>query len=233
MSEDDTEDDTEEIDLEDTDDDFTWDEAVERAKNLHNYVEASQLKLGKLASKINTRYGEQSLEKFAEETGIPFETLKRYRSVWRAWETQPRTPVRYSVARALARIPDKERVFDRLVDETGGLGPVTEEAALKAAKEYRKERSAGKYRDFVLHKIVSLICRRLGAIAREDSEITHAINDYLSYKETDFEYFRKITNAIDDASKRLSVLREKVSSGFFDEAETRSKATEEPETAEQ
>jgi len=217
------------IDLEDADDAFTWDEAVARAKNLHYYCESSQLKLGKLASKVQTRYGEQSLENFAKETEIPFETLKRYRSVWRAWEQQPRVPVRYSVARALARIPDKERVFDRLVDERETEGAVTEEAAIQAAKDYRKERSAGKYDDFVLHRIVSLICRRLGSIARKDSELTAAIDDYLRYENTDFEYFRKIADAIDDAMKRLSELREKVSGGIFDKAMEEAGVTE-PET---
>jgi hypothetical protein len=225
------EDDTEEIAIEDADREFTWDEAVARAKTLHYWVEASQLKLGKLASKVHTKYGEESLRNFAKETEIPFETLKRYRSVWRAWETQPRIPVRYSVARALARIPDKERVFDRLVDERDNEGAVTEEAAIKAAKQYRMERSAGKYDDFVLHRIVSLICRKLGTIAREDSELTHAIDDYLQYKETDLEYFRKVVDTIDDAIGRLSALRQKVSNGFFDEAMKEPEKTE-PEAPE-
>lgn len=223
MSETDTDDhiddETEQIALEDDDRAFTWDEAVTRATILHSYVESSQLKLGKLASLVNTRYGEHSLEQFAKDTEIPFETLKRYRSVWRAWGNQPRVPARYSVARALARIPDKERVFDRLVDEReSGEGAVTEEAALKAVKDYRDERSAGKYRDFVVHKIVSLICKRLGQIARVNSEVTHAIDDFLQYENTDLEYFRKIVESIDDATRRLSALREKVSGGILDKA---------------
>jgi hypothetical protein len=107
MSTDTDTDEEETIAVEDSDDNFTWVEAVERAKSLHLYLEQSQLKLGKLASKIDTKYGEASLNLFAKETEIPFETLKRYRSVWRRWEKEGRIPQRYSVARALATIQTK------------------------------------------------------------------------------------------------------------------------------
>ena len=81
------EDEEETIDLEDREDQsIDWDEAVERGPYLNNISERFQWKLGKLASKVATAYREESLNRFADEIEIRFETLKRYRSVWRVGE---------------------------------------------------------------------------------------------------------------------------------------------------
>jgi hypothetical protein len=203
-------DDTEQIDLEDSNEAFTWDEAVQRAKYLHYSAEFNQLAMGKLASKVQTAYGKESLRAFANETGISYETIKRYRSVWRAWEKEPVRPTTYSIARALARIPDKARIVRRLSEESGDNDFISEDAAIQAAKKWREERSAGKYRDFPLHKVVSLICRRAGAIASDDSELAKAIDDFLSYTQTENEYRYKVVNALDDAIGRLQALQQRM-----------------------
>jgi hypothetical protein len=202
------EDEEETIDLEDRQDQsIDWDEAVERGKILHYMAERYQMKLGHLASKVATAYGEETLNEFADKIEIPFETLKRYRSVCRAWEKEGRHPQRYSVARALARIPEKDQVFESLIDELGGEGIVTEKAALQAAKDYRERRSAGKYKDFPLHKAVSRACRILNAILDVDSELQKVLYDVKEHENIDYEYIHKVDDALERAIERLNEAR--------------------------
>jgi hypothetical protein len=198
----------ESVDLEDREDQsIDWAEAVERGRYLHNISEHYQMKLGHLASKVATEYGEETLQNFADEIEVPFETLKRCRSVWRAWEKEGRHPFKYSVARALARIPEKDQIWMSLIEERGGEGLVTEKAALQAAKDYRERRSAGKYKDFPLHKAVSRACRILNAILDEDSELQKLLDDIQSYETRDHEYTHKIDDALEGAIERLTEAR--------------------------
>jgi hypothetical protein len=198
----------EDINLEDRENQsIDWDEAVERGRELRYYIEQSQLKLGKLASKVQTAYGDENLKEFADRININYETLKRYRSTYRAYEGSNWIPTSYSVARALARIPEPEReqLFDKIDEENG---TVTEVAALQAAKEYRERRSAGKYEDLPIHKLVSRACRIINAVADEDSELEKILNDIGKYESIDFEYAHKVVDSINRAIERLDRIRE-------------------------
>jgi hypothetical protein len=64
--------------------------------------------LGDLADKVESSYGEAKLEQYASDIGVPFSTLKRYRTVARAFpEKERRLPITFGVAQALASQPDR------------------------------------------------------------------------------------------------------------------------------
>jgi hypothetical protein len=68
----------------------------------------SQMALGELADKVETRYGDDSLGEFADVIGIDYDTIKGYRYVWRKWKDSPVKPRNFSLAKALASYKDKD-----------------------------------------------------------------------------------------------------------------------------
>jgi hypothetical protein len=72
-----------------TTDTIPFDDAVAEGKELKAKIadaERSQLRLGELAAKLEPKYGDRTLAKFAAEIGIDKNTLNNYRTVYRAWE---------------------------------------------------------------------------------------------------------------------------------------------------
>lgn len=68
--------------------------------------EASSWLYGDLAAGVHGRYGEARLKQYAEDIGVPYSTLKRCRTVARAFpRTGPRGP--FSVCRELAALKDR------------------------------------------------------------------------------------------------------------------------------
>jgi hypothetical protein len=89
-----------------------YDEAVREAKHLLAAIDSHQWRLGELADRLEPRYGEKTLEKFAEAIGIAPCTVERYRDVYRAWKSIPapgRESVSYSVMRELASLEDDDK----------------------------------------------------------------------------------------------------------------------------
>jgi hypothetical protein len=115
---------------------FDYAEAVAEAKEILAQMEGSRgrlMRLGELADKIEARYGEQSLKRFASEIGIAACTLARCRSVFRAWDEKGApAPISYAVAQELQNHPDK---FD-LVRKNPNL---TKREARKIMHRWRKE----------------------------------------------------------------------------------------------
>lgn len=89
-----------------------YDEAVHEGQQLLQRIENTQLRLGEIAHRVEPRYGDQTLARFAEAIGIDPESLKRYRSVYRAWADirAPGPILTYAVARELAGHPDREAI---------------------------------------------------------------------------------------------------------------------------
>jgi hypothetical protein len=82
---------------------FDYDEAVAEAKQIIAEKDSSRewLRLGELADKLEPRYGEQTLKRFAKDIGIAACTLERHRSVFRAWPKEAPAPKSYAVAQEL------------------------------------------------------------------------------------------------------------------------------------
>jgi hypothetical protein len=77
-------------------------------------AERGQLRLGELAAKLEPKYKDRTLAKFAEELGVAKCTLERYRNVYRAWEGKLAPgpiSVPYAVLRELQTHPDREEII--------------------------------------------------------------------------------------------------------------------------
>jgi hypothetical protein len=95
-----------------------YDQGVREGQEIVLNIEAAergQLRLGELADKLEPKYADRTLAKFAAEIGVAKCTLDRYRTVWRAWEGKlapgPDSLVSYAVLRELATHPDREQII--------------------------------------------------------------------------------------------------------------------------
>ena len=66
-----------------------WDEAVKEGLALKKEKDGTdrriQLRWGEIAARVERKYKERSLAKFAKEIGVAYCTLSRYQKVWEAW----------------------------------------------------------------------------------------------------------------------------------------------------
>ena len=77
-------------------------------------AERGQLRLGELAHKLEKKYGDRTLAKFAAEIGVAKCTLDRYQTVYRAWEGKLAPgPIStsYAVLRELQTHPDRAQII--------------------------------------------------------------------------------------------------------------------------
>ena len=98
-------------------DKIPFDDAVREGKEILAKIEdaeCGQLRLGELADKLEPRYKDRTLAKFAAEIGVAKCTLDRYRTVYRAWDGNlapgPNSPS-YAVLRELATHPEREQII--------------------------------------------------------------------------------------------------------------------------
>jgi phosphomannomutase len=95
--------------------------------------------LGELANRIEKKYGDGTLEEFAEAIGIAYSTLKNCRHVHRKWKNSPVKPKTFSVAKALASYKDKDEYIATHPSATEKEARTYVRAYRQAAKD-KKER---------------------------------------------------------------------------------------------
>jgi hypothetical protein len=91
-----------------------WNEAVTEGRAIVARADQDQMRLGELADQVDKAYGENSLAKFGKEIGVAACTLKRRRSVYRAYKgigapvplSQP-----FSVLQELAVHPQRDKII--------------------------------------------------------------------------------------------------------------------------
>jgi hypothetical protein len=110
-----------------------YEAAVAEVKQIGRTADTDQMRVGQIAAQVETTYGEETLSKFAKDTGIALCTLRRRRSVWRAWEKIKAAPPKlYSVAEALQAHPDAAQIIK---DNPN----ITSREARKKAHEHNKQ----------------------------------------------------------------------------------------------
>jgi hypothetical protein len=99
-------------------DTIPYDHAVREGQEIVLEIEAAergQLRLGELADRLEPKYGNRTLAKFAAEIGVRSKcTLDRYRTVYRAWAGKLAPgPISssYAVLRELAKHPKREQII--------------------------------------------------------------------------------------------------------------------------
>lgn len=121
--------------------DTVFKKAVAKARQILADIDTpKQMQIGELADQVQKVYGEKKLKQFAKAIGISEGTVERYRSVWRAWSTKPKSapePKFYSVAKALEAHPDR---FD-LIKQNPDMTKDDADKKMKALRKKTKARS--------------------------------------------------------------------------------------------
>ena len=119
---------------------INYDDAVSEAKQIIATIESNEMRLGELADRLEPRYGEKTLEKFAKEIGVAVCTLERRRSVYRAWKEIPApAPISFSVQQELQNHPDRARIIAENPNLTKGQA----RALTRAWRKKDQEEKAG------------------------------------------------------------------------------------------
>jgi hypothetical protein len=92
--------------------------AVANGKKLAAALKSNEMQLGELADRLQPKYGDQTLTKFAKEIGVAAATLNRCRSVYRAYKGIEAPEPNFAVAKALQAHPDKAEIIKQYPDLT-------------------------------------------------------------------------------------------------------------------
>jgi hypothetical protein len=93
------------------------DEAKKILANIGKVSDAGHLRIGEIADKLETKYGDRTLAKFAKAIGKSPSCVKRWLSVYRAYKNtqigaaRPQLQIPYSVLRELQDVPDREQLI--------------------------------------------------------------------------------------------------------------------------
>lgn len=120
-------------------------------------LDGAQWELGKLASEVEPRYGESTLERFAGDIGVVYKTLLLHKQVYAAWAKQNFDPGRnfpesYSVARVLAPREDREHLLELAQQKAAerGIPHVTKAIAKELTVRGKVRETESKHADLVL-----------------------------------------------------------------------------------
>jgi hypothetical protein len=155
-------------------------------------AEWGRMRLGELASQVETKYGENKLKQYAKDIGMALCTLERSRSVWRAWEDISAAPPNFSVAQELQDHPDRGKIVAERPN-------ITTREARKKARAW-KEKKQKEDPDFGVKQMKELFD---GLLTRASK----AIADEEMISNLDLERRQNLKKAIKDP-KLLDELRE-------------------------
>jgi len=106
-----------------------YDEGVVEGKKIMTEIEDRNWRLGDLANHVEPKYGENTLVRFAQDIGVPFNTLRNWRKIVKAWQEYDR-PRSFCIAADLVTLPNRAEIVR---DNPN----ISSSAARKLAKEYR------------------------------------------------------------------------------------------------
>jgi hypothetical protein len=86
-------------------------ELVAKLKTQDKVVHITEMELGELADRLETKYGDKTLERFAKDIGIGAARLKRCRSVYRAWKGKEAPGAPFAVAKELEAHPLRDEII--------------------------------------------------------------------------------------------------------------------------
>jgi hypothetical protein len=101
----------------------------------------ASMRLGELADKIEPRYADRTLKKYADEIGALYETVKRCRTTYRQWvKIGAPAPHSYAAAQVLHKHPDAAAIASNKPD-------ITKDEASKLVQEYKQRTDKSKGAD--------------------------------------------------------------------------------------
>jgi len=118
---------------------INYDAAVREGKQIVAEMERRWWRLCELADGIVTRYGEHTVERFAQDIGVIPCTFVRRMSVYQAWKSAPGPKCYlpcFAVARELQSRPDRFEIIKAFPD-------LTKREASELARQWREHEQAG------------------------------------------------------------------------------------------
>ena len=98
-----------------------FDAAVDMGRHFVALIELNE-ELGALADRVKPKYGKQTVAKLAEAIGLTYDTLKKYRTVYRAYKDKQKemgeTSPPFAVLSALAAVPERADIIKANPDLT-------------------------------------------------------------------------------------------------------------------
>jgi hypothetical protein len=177
-----------------------YDDAVEQGKHLLNLMRDYQNELGQLAYKLEPKYGDQTLERFASEIGIDYETLKTYRTTYKAWKDEPARPASFSVARALNRHPQKYQIF--LDNEDMSVQHAKDK--MSELKEQRPDHETKGVAKATLDRRRDKVLKEITGFLAEGSELRLTISNL--NERMDGDYMEDIKEELLNAGERITAV---------------------------
>jgi hypothetical protein len=148
------------------------------------------MRLGELADRVEPKYGDKTLLKFATAIGLSVATVNRCRSVYRAWkknEIRGSSP-KFGVLQALAAHPEKDEIIK-------ANPKLTVRKARTLMRDYRK--AQGEEQDWRVEETR----RWLG------QAVEHALDAHKKYGHLKQEYLDTLRQAVDEPDKTVATLR--------------------------
>ena len=133
---------------------INFDTAVTEAKGHIWSKEFHETKIGELADRLEPKYGAQTLAKFAEAIGLAYETVKKYRTVFRKYKDTPigETSTSFAVKSSLAAVPEAADIImakpEMTTPEARGIASA-HRSSTKKAKPFKTRDEPGWLRDAV------------------------------------------------------------------------------------
>jgi hypothetical protein len=175
----------------DPEEQIPYDEAVERGRNLVLVMKDSLFELGRITDRLEPKYGDSTLQRFAEEIGIDYGTLKSYRTTHKAWKDKSVRPKSFSVAKALNPHPRKAEIIQEKPD-------ISVNDAVKEVETWKQERRAEK------KKSATHAPRSEHAIHMTTGRIISTLNDFLSAESTLTAMILELVDELDADSSNIS-----------------------------
>ena len=178
---------------------ITWDDAVEEGKMLVAGLDASQMRLGEIADRLEPKYGESTLARYAQAIGTNVNTLQNYRSVYRTWHEDSKVKVvpKFSVAKALVKHPDRAKIVENEPE-------ITEREAKEETKKHKEEQAKyEQYSSMAAHKMTKAIVTSLNSFLKSHSPLDEMLDLVAILNALDMEYAEKIIFALGRANERL------------------------------
>ena len=172
-----------------------YEEAVERGRIIVRDFNRNQWQLGELAHSLEPIYGKKTLERYADDIGINYASLRLCRTVHRAWIRSNFKP-NFSVAKALMKVPNREMIVRKEPE-------ITVREAILTAKSYRERMMSKKYKDMVVHRIVNKLSRIANKFLDQTSEEKKLIEELAIYEHIDMEYILKVEHSFHECKKRI------------------------------
>lgn len=174
---------------------ISYQEAVEKGRVIVKDFNRNQWQLGELAHGLDPIYGKKTMERFADDIGVNYASLRLCRTVHRAWIKSNYKP-NFSVAKALMKVPNKEMIVRKEPE-------ITVREAILTAKAYRERMMSKKYKDMVIHRIVNKLSRIANSFLDITSEEKKLVEELAIYEHIDMEYILKVEHSFFNAKKRI------------------------------